>query len=264
MSYILITNDDGIDSPGLHALADAFQQGHTTAVMAPQRNCSGAAQSITLDRPLTVSPHGKGWSVDGTPCDCAHLALNGALGPARFEGVVSGINHGSNLGEDVMYSGTVGAAREANLSGVNSLAVSLVTRLGDAVLHWDSAAWYARLVWTHYATGNTLEPWFLNLNVPNLPLAKIKGLILTQLSTRPASKGLVNAVSPRGQKSFWIGAFGEPVDAFGDGLRLDHMAVGSGWVSLTPLSRSTMHPAAELQRGMVEAMNRHIYMGEHA
>ena len=113
MPTLLLTNDDGIDSEGLGELATAMQGSHAVQVMAPSRNCSGASQSLTLDRPITVRPHPAGLAVDGTPCDCVHLALNGALGNMAFAGVVSGINKGSNLGEDVLYSGTVGAAREA-------------------------------------------------------------------------------------------------------------------------------------------------------
>lgn len=262
-SQLLISNDDGIDAPGLRALADVFRAGYGVTVMAPNRNCSGASHSLTLSRPVSVAPHSLGFSVDGTPGDCAYLALNGALEGlipvTRFDGVISGINHGANLGEDVLYSGTVGVAREANFAGLNSLAVSLVTADGDSVLHWASAAWYAHQVWQQFLQQGLQTPWFLNLNVPNLPLTKVKGIALTQLSTRKASQGVVPALSPRGEKSFWIGRFGEPIDDFSEGMRRDHMAVAAGWVSLTVLSRLTTHPDAENYRDVVESVNRHIY-----
>ena len=160
-----------------------------------------------------------------------------------------------------MYSGTVAAAREANLAGVSSMAISLVIKPSDSELHLSSAAWYAQLLWSHYQQSDTPLPYFLNINVPNLPLSAIKGLILTRLSTRLPSKGFVSAISPRGESSFWIGQFGEPIDDFSEGLMRDHMAIKSGWVSVTPLSRLSTSPDKSKHEGAMEALNRLVYLG---
>lgn len=226
---ILVSNDDGYLSPGIRILAERLKAlGHVT-IVAPDRDRSGASNSLTLSRPLRprlVEPDV--WAVDGTPTDCVHLAIQGLL-PVVPDIVVSGINHGSNLGDDVLYSGTVAAATEGRSLGLPAIAVSNsahhpehLSVAADAVVDL-----VCRLV-NHPLPAFTL----LNVNVPDLPADQIKPMLATRLGRRHPSSGIVRDRDPRDREIFWIGAAGEGADA-GEGT--DFAAVAAGHISVTPV-----------------------------
>jgi len=227
--HILLSNDDGYLAPGLKALADEISTMSEITVVAPDRNRSGASNSLTLQRPLRAEMTPMGfYKVDGTPTDCVHLALTGLLSEEP-DMVVSGINSGANLGDDVIYSGTVAAATEGRFLGLPALAVSLASR---NELHFDTAA---------YATGEIIrkllkkplpEDTILNINVPDLPWAEIKGFRATRLGFRHRAEPVVQQRDPYNQKIYWVGPAGEAQDA-GEGT--DFYAVKHGYVSVTPL-----------------------------
>jgi 5'-nucleotidase len=226
---ILVSNDDGIHSEGIRALAAALGALDRVVVVAPNRERSAAGHSLTLDRPLRVERLEEGWfSVDGTPTDCVNLAVNGILRP-RPRIVVSGVNKGQNLGDDVTYSGTVSAAMEGTLLGIPSLAVSLVARES---FRFETAATFATelaaLVLEHGLPRDTL----LNVNVPNLPRATIPGVAVTRQGRRRYSDAIVENVDPRGRKYYWIG--GEEIEAEAE-PGTDFHAVREGRISVTPI-----------------------------
>jgi 5'-nucleotidase len=238
MRYLL-TNDDGILAPGIGALIDAVSAVGDVHVVAPQTNCSGASHALTLDRPLypTRMAHNK-VAIYGKPVDCVHLAINGFL---DFEPdmVISGINAGANLGDDVMYSGTVAAAMEGRFLKIPCMAVSLVN--GQLNSDYSVAAeWVVRL----------LQQWhqvpipaysMLNVNVPYLPASEIRGVKVTRLGVRGRSKGVKPHQDLRGHEAYWVGLAG---DAFDAELGTDFHAVQEGYVSVTPLAIDwTLHQA---------------------
>jgi len=226
---ILLSNDDGYFAPGLAALEQALSGLGTVTVVAPERDRSGASNSLTLDRPLSVRRASNGYYyVNGTPTDCVHLAVTGLL-PELPDVVVSGINGGANMGDDTIYSGTVAAATEGFLLGIPSIAVSLVA---GALEHFATAGQVAADLVKRFAEHHVDQPVLLNVNVPDVPLAELRGLKVTRLGKRHKAEPVVKAATPRGDTVYWIGAAGSAQDA-GEGT--DFHAVASNNVSITPL-----------------------------
>jgi len=226
---ILLSNDDGIASEGLAALREALAPLDELWVVAPDRDQSAVSHALTLQRPLRIEPAGlRTFTVDGTPTDCVNLAINGIL-PERPRLVVSGINRGANLGDDITYSGTVSAAMEGTLLGIPSIALSLV-----AVERFDfgPAAAFAHQLATVVLRDGVPTDTFLNVNVPDLPAGDIKGVAFTRQGKRRYSDAIVEKVDPRGKKYYWIG--GGPMD-FVDAEGTDFSAVYRGLISITPL-----------------------------
>lgn len=226
---ILIANDDGVYAPGIAALHDALADMAECVVVAPIKDMSGVSSSLTLDRPLHPQPLPNGFiALDGTPTDCVHLGLNGLLEPVP-DMVVSGINLGANLGDDVLYSGTVAAALEGRFLGLPAFAFSLLSRQADNL---PAAAYIARrLVAAHDRLDLPLRT-VLNVNIPNLPLERIRGIQLTRLGHRARAAAPVKVVNPRGKEGYWISAAGDAEDG---GPGTDFHAVMQGYVSITPL-----------------------------
>jgi 5'-nucleotidase len=232
---ILLSNDDGYFAPGIEHLARALGDLGEITVVAPERDRSGASNSLTLDRPLSLRRTANGfYHVNGTPTDCVHLAVTGML-ETLPDMVVSGINHGANMGDDTIYSGTVAAATEGYLLGVPAIAVSLV---GKSASHFETAAHVAHQLVTRYLANPVKESMLLNVNVPDVPLAALKGIKVTRLGRRHKAEPVVKATTPRGETVFWVGAAGEAADA-GDGT--DFHAVASGYASVTPLQIDLTH-----------------------
>lgn len=226
---ILLSNDDGYFAPGIAALAQALSPLGTVTVVAPERDRSGASNSLTLDRPLSVKKAANGFLyVNGTPTDCVHLAVTGLL-DALPDVVVSGVNHGANMGDDTIYSGTVAAATEGFLLGIPSIAISLVAAGRD---NFATAAAVARQLVERYVNAPLGEPMLLNVNVPDVPSASLQGMEVTRLGKRHKAEAVVKAVNPRGDPIYWVGAAGSAQDA-GEGT--DFFAVANRRVSLTPL-----------------------------
>ena len=226
---ILIANDDGYLSEGIRALYGAMQQLGQATIVAPDRNRSGASHSLTLSHPIFVRQHEPGiYSLEGTPTDCVNIALSGLLDEEQ-DMVVSGINDGPNMGDDVLYSGTVAAAIEGRHLGHPALAVSMATH---EPVHFKTAASVMHTLVAHLREVPLPYDTILNINVPDLPLDQIKGLKATRLGTRHRSKGAIRQMSPRGETLYWIGAAGDIAD---DGPGTDFGAVRDGFVSVTPL-----------------------------
>jgi 5'/3'-nucleotidase len=244
---ILISNDDGYRARGIHALREGLAGLGDLTVVAPDRNRSGASNSLTLELPLRVGQaEADVYFVEGTPTDCVHLAVSG-LFPFEPDMVVSGVNDGSNLGDDVLYSGTVAAATEGRFLGKPSVAVSLHTDglRGDAVRHFDTGAHFARqIVERLFATplAATLgRATILNVNVPNIPVSAVKGIKVTRLGNRHRAEGVIRAEDPRGRPVYWVGPAGAGQDA---GPGTDFHAVAEGYVSVTPLTIDLTNHAA--------------------
>ena len=244
---ILISNDDGYRAEGLLALTQALEPLAEITVVAPDRNRSGASNSLTLDMPLRVFPFDerKFYVVNGTPTDCVHLAITGL-----FEGdhdmVVSGINDGANLGDDVLYSGTVAAAIEGRFLGLPAIAVSLVLEPNSG-RHFATAARIAAELVMRVQRLPVHQATILNVNVPDLPYEAIKGYRATRLGFRHRSESIVRSEDPRGRPVYWIGPAGVGQDA-GPGTDFD--AVANGYVSVTPLQIDlTRHAMIEDVRG---------------
>jgi 5'-nucleotidase len=226
---ILISNDDGVTAPGLAALYGALADYAECSVIAPDQDRSGSSSSLTIDRPLHPHVLDNGFiSLNGTPTDCVHLGLNGLL-PVEPDMVVSGINLGANLGDDVLYSGTVAAAMEGRFLNRTSMAFSLLSRQADNLA---TAAWVARkLVEAHSQLA--LPPrTVLNINIPNLPREKLRGWRLTRLGHRARAAAPSRVIDPRGKPGYWIAVAGDAEDG-GEGT--DFHAVMQGYVSITPL-----------------------------
>jgi 5'-nucleotidase len=231
---ILVSNDDGYFAPGLEHLVAVLRPLAEVLVVAPERDRSGASNSLTLDRPLTVrSAPGGVLFVNGTPTDCVHLAVTGLLDELP-DMVISGINLGANMGDDTIYSGTVAAATEGYLLGIPSIAISLASK---AAAHFETAAAVAcDLVQRHAACG--LGPWLLNVNVPDIARPALKGLVVTRLGRRHKAENVIKAQNPRGETVYWVGAAGAAADA-GEGT--DFFAVEHGYASVTPLQIDLTH-----------------------
>ncbi len=246
---ILLSNDDGVHSPGLVALFEGLKGLGDLEVVAPDRDHSGASNSLTLNRPLTVEQHPNGFrSVDGTPTDCVHLAVNG-LFDQSFDRVVSGINTHANLGDDIIYSGTVAAATEGRHLGLPAIAVSLVN---NGHFHYATAARVVRHL-LESARPLALGPRsILNVNVPDLPWNELNGFRVTRLGHRERAEGAVPMTCPRGKERYWIGAAGAGGDA---GPGTDFQAVREGYVSITPVHIDmTRHDALASLREWVEGL----------
>ncbi|MEZ5741355.1 MAG: 5'/3'-nucleotidase SurE [Burkholderiaceae bacterium] len=227
--HILLSNDDGYFSPGLAALAQCLSDLGKITVVAPERDRSGASNSLTLDRPLSVRQAASGFFyINGTPTDCVHVALTGLLDD-RPDLVVSGINDGANMGDDTIYSGTVAAATEGHLLGVPAIAFSLAHR---GYRELDSAARIARDVVGHFLARPPNGLTLLNVNIPSLPYDQIAGTVVTRLGKRHASEPMIRDTNPRGDPIYWIGPAGAAREA---GPGTDFHAVRNGWVSVTPL-----------------------------
>lgn len=229
--HILLANDDGIHAPGIQTLAAALRRVAQVTVIAPDRNRSGASNSLTLGRPLRVTAAGeRAYTVDGTPTDCVHLGLSCLLLDDPPDLVVSGINHGANMGDDVLYSGTVAAAMEGRHLGLPAIAVSCAAHQPD---HLETAAEMTlRLI--AKLDHHPLPPkTVLNLNVADVPLQAIDGFAVTRLGHRHVAEGVIQDRDPRGRPIYWIGPAGAEQDA---GAGTDFHALANGRASVTPLT----------------------------
>lgn len=234
---ILLSNDDGYFAPGLAALADALQDIGEVVVVAPEQNRSGASNSLTLDRPLLLKKAASGfYFVNGTPTDCVHLAVTGMLDELP-DIIVSGINLGANMGDDTIYSGTVAAATEGYLLGIPSIAISMTSFEGN---NFASAGRVARELVERFIRNPIREPVLLNVNVPDIPHAELKGMEVTRLGRRHKAEPVVKMISPRKETVYWVGAAGAAADA---GPGTDFNAVERGFVSITPLQIDLTHTA---------------------
>ncbi|MEQ1590065.1 MAG: 5'/3'-nucleotidase SurE [Gallionella sp.] len=226
---ILISNDDGYFAPGLACLAEHLSKVSEVVVVAPERDRSGASNSLTLDRPLKLRKAANGfYYVNGTPTDCVHLAVTGML-DQQPDMVVSGINAGANMGDDTIYSGTVAAATEGFLLGIPAIALSLV---GKDFNHYETAAKVAVGLVQKFSTQKHAQPWLLNVNVPDVPYEKLHDTVVTRLGRRHKAEPVIKALSPHGETVYWVGAAGKAQDA-GEGTDFD--AVAQQRVSITPL-----------------------------
>ncbi len=228
---ILLSNDDGVHAKGISVLYQALSRIADVTVVAPDRNCSGASNSLTLINPLRATRLENGfYSVSGTPTDCVHLALNQLL-DFTPDLVVAGINHGANLGDDTLYSGTVAAATEGRHMGLPAVAVSLVAKTDDA--HFETAAEMTVKLVEGLADHPLEKDQIINLNVPNVPLSDIKGMQVTRLGARHKAETMTKQTDPWGRDVYWYGHLGPELDA-GEGT--DFNAVNQGYASVTPLS----------------------------
>lgn len=226
---ILVSNDDGYFSPGIEALARELRAFAEVTVVAPERDRSGASNSLTLDRPLSVRRAANGFHyLNGTPTDCVHIAITGLL-DHRPDLVVSGINDGANMGDDTIYSGTVAAAMEGFLLGVPAIAFSLAEK-GHA--HLDGAASIAADLVRKLAPRLAEQPMLLNVNMPSVERESVQGVMVTRLGKRHFAEPVIKARSPRGETVYWIGPAGSAKEA---GPGTDFHAVAQRWVSVTPL-----------------------------
>jgi len=232
---ILLSNDDGYFSPGLAILAESLAPLAEIVVVAPERDRSGASNSLTLDRPLMLRKALNGFFyVNGTPTDCVHMAVTGMLDELP-DMVVSGINHGANMGDDTVYSGTVAAATEGFLLGIPSIAVSLTS--GNAEYLKTAGRVAADLV-QRYQASPFPHACLLNVNVPNIPYEKLRGTQVTRLGRRHRAEPVIKTNNPRGETVYWVGAAGPAADA-GEGT--DFHAIASDIVSITPLQIDLTH-----------------------
>ncbi len=232
---ILVSNDDGYNAPGIEALFNALKGLGELTVVAPETNCSGASNSLTLNRPMSVRQASNGfYYVNGTPSDCVHIALTGLL-DFRPDLVVSGINNGANMGDDTLYSGTVAAATEGYLFGIPSIAFSLTERGWN---HLDTAAHVARQVVERHAAQPLERAMLLNVNIPAVPHAALNGLKVTRLGKRHPSEPVVRSSTPYGEPVYWIGPAGGASDFAED---TDFGAIERAMVSITPLRLDLTH-----------------------
>ena len=232
---ILLSNDDGYFAPGLAALAEALSGLGEVVVVAPEQNRSGASNSLTLDRPLHLKKAANGfYFVNGTPTDCVHLAVTGMLDDLP-DIIVSGINHGANMGDDTIYSGTVAAATEGYLLGIPSIAISLTSFESN---NFATAGLVARQLVERFIRDPIREPVLLNVNVPDIPNADLKGMEVTRLGRRHKAEPVIKMTSPRKETVYWIGAAGAAADA---GPGTDFNAIERGVVSITPLQIDLTH-----------------------
>jgi 5'-nucleotidase len=250
---ILISNDDGYRAEGIKRLREALAPLGEITVVAPDRNRSGASNSLTLDVPLRVfeAEPGVHFVMGGTPTDCVHMAVSGLL-PDRPDMVVSGINDGENLGDDVLYSGTVAAAIEGRFLGISAVAISLAMQ-PDSDRNFSAAAEVARMIVQQLLRKPPEQALILNVNVPDLPISMIKGFRTTRLGFRHQSEPVVRAQDPRGRPVYWVGPAGGHQDA-AEGT--DFHAIQNGYVSVTPLQIDlTRHAAIPAVQSWLEDLN---------
>ena len=227
--HILLSNDDGYLAQGLSALAESLSQYADISVVAPDKNRSAASNSLTLEMPLRASKSENGFiRVDGTPTDCVHLAITGLLAEEP-DMVFAGINHGSNLGDDVLYSGTVAAATEGRFLGLPAVAISLAS---NDPKHFDTAAHVAVTLMKKIVGHPLPKDTLLNVNVPDIAVDALKGYQSTRLGQRHRAEPVIKSSDPRGREIYWVGPPGSAQDA---GPGTDFFAVKNGYVSVTPL-----------------------------
>ena len=236
---ILVCNDDGVRSEGIEALSTALKNVGTVYVVAPDRERSAASHSLTLSHPLRVEKLGpRTYSVDGTPTDCVNLGVNGILKGRKIDLLVSGINMGANLGDDITYSGTVSAAMEGTILGIPSIAVSVVTR---SKFRFDVASEFAVTAARKVMQQGLPDDTLLNVNVPNVPKDKISGVRMTRMGKRVYGDVIVEKRDPRGRKYYWIG---------GDYLTSEEVpgsdleAIEDNCISITPIHLDLTNYAA--------------------
>lgn len=256
--HLLVSNDDGVEAPGIRVLAEALSALGKVTVVAPDRDRSGASNSLTLDQPIRVSQLENGFfRVVGTPTDCVHLALCGLL-PDDPDIVVSGINNTANLGDDVIYSGTVAAAMEGRYLGLPAIAVSLAAQDGQP-RHFETAARAARLLVERLIRDPLPADTILNVNVPDRPWEDIAGFEVTRLGHRHRAEACVMQLDPRGRSMWWIGPAGPEQDA---GPGTDFHAVRRGFISITPIHVDlTRYQALDKVAGWVVALQQGIVAG---
>jgi 5'-nucleotidase len=226
---ILISNDDGYFAPGLNILAEHIAKIADITVVAPERNRSGASNSLTLDRPLSVKKAANGFFyVNGTPTDCVHIALTGLM-DTMPDMVISGINNGANMGDDTIYSGTVAAAMEGYLLGIPSIAISMSQH---NCTHFETAARIAVELVQHYQKVGFKSSTLLNVNVPDIPYNELQGRVVTRLGKRHKAEPVIKIQTPRNETVYWVGASGQPNDG-GEGT--DFYAIANNQVSLSPI-----------------------------
>jgi 5'-nucleotidase len=250
---ILISNDDGIEAPGINALADGLaDDGHQLFIVAPDRDRSGASNSLTLGSPIRVRVLSENRiSVTGTPTDCVHLALAGLLAEDP-DIVLSGINNTANLGDDVIYSGTVAAAMEGRCLGLPAIALSCASP-DHKPKHYDSSVRVAKMLIERLLSDPLPADTILNVNIPDLPWHEIKGMEVTRLGHRHRAEPCVQQIDPRGRPMWWIGPAGPELDG-GPGTDFD--AIKRGFVSITPIHVDlTRYQALETVAGWVTEMN---------
>ena len=232
---VLVSNDDGVDAPGIQALAKGLRDaGHEVLVVAPDRDRSGASNSLTLDAPIrVVQLDAQTWKVYGTPTDCVHVAITGMLEDLDLEPdiVVSGINNTANLGDDVIYSGTVAAAMEGRFLGLPSVAVSLVTQ-DHKGLHYETAARAVVQIIARLRSDPLPANTILNVNVPDVPWDELRGFETSRLGNRHRAEPCIPQDDPRGRQWWWIGAAGVELDA---GPGTDFHAVRNRAIAITPI-----------------------------
>jgi len=246
---ILISNDDGYYAKGIVVLADALSQLAQVTVVAPDRDRSGASNSLTLDNPLRAHRQENGFfCVEGTPTDCVHLAITGLL-QEEHDMVVAGINAGANLGDDVLYSGTVAAATEGRFMGLPAMAVSLA---GSELRHYGTACTVASKLVEQLRIDPLPADTILNVNVPDVPWSRVAGFEVTRLGHRHKAEPMIRSVDPRGRDIFWVGPPGAEQDA---GPGTDFYAIRNNRVSITPLQVDlTRHTALDKLSNWVEKL----------
>ena len=247
--HFLLSNDDGYQSPGISALAEVLESIGKVTVVAPDRDCSGASNSLTLDSPLYVKQDERGfYYVNGTPSDCVHLAITGLL-DEEPDMVVSGINSGANLGDDVLYSGTVAAAMEGRFLGCPAIAFSLA---GEKPVDYSAS----KLVVTEIVKSlieNPLDDALLNVNIPDVNYDEIKGFKVSRLGNRHKSEPVIKTLDPKGRDVYWVGPVGAEQDA-GEGT--DFHTIRSKYISITPIQIDlTRHQLLSSLSDWVEALN---------
>ncbi|MCB1772819.1 MAG: 5'/3'-nucleotidase SurE [Gammaproteobacteria bacterium] len=244
---ILLSNDDGYQAPGLLALHAAMSRVADVVVVAPDRDRSGASNSLTLEQPIRAQTGENGFvRVEGTPTDCVHLAITGLL-DEEPDMVVSGINAGANMGDDVIYSGTVAAATEGRFLGLPAIAVSLASHTPR---YFDTAARVVLELVEHLRGQPLASDSILNINVPDLPHDELQGILATRLGHRHKAEPVVKQTDPRGRPIYWVGQAGAEQDA---GPGTDFHAVRNGYVSVTPLQVDlTRHQALADLRDWLE------------
>jgi 5'-nucleotidase len=249
---ILVSNDDGFRAEGIRRLREALATLAEVTVVAPDRNRSGASNSLTLDVPLRVFESEPGvYFVPGTPTDCVHLAISGFF-DYEHDMVVSGVNDGPNLGDDVLYSGTVAAAIEGRFLGLPTVAVSLCTG-PESGRHFETGAEVARVLVAHLLRKPLESALILNVNVPDVPFEKLRGFRTTRLGYRHRSEHVIRAEDPRRRPVYWIGPAGAQQDA---GPGTDFHAIAQGYVSVTPLQIDlTRHAALSVVETWLDGIN---------
>ena len=247
---ILLSNDDGVHAKGISVLYEALSKIADVTVIAPDRNCSGASNSLTLLNPLRATQLENGfYSVNGTPTDCVHLGVNQLL-DEEPDLVVAGINNGANLGDDTLYSGTVAAATEGRHLGLPAIAVSLCSK---KEAHYATAAEVAVKIIKQLSSHPLPKDQIININVPDIPLAELKGVKVTRLGARHKADTMTEQIDPWGRSVFWYGSLGSESDA-GEGT--DFYAVNQGYVAVTPLKVDmTAHESIDAMSSWLEGAN---------